>query len=138
MNEKREVLVVDEFEYGMQFTKFPGGGLELGEGLIDGLIREWQEELGQLITVTAHFYTTDFFQQSGFHLNQQLISVYYKVKPVDDFKTKISDQPFDFADRNAKEVLSFRWLKVNEQMIEQLTFPIDKVVAEKLVSTSNE
>ena len=41
-------------------------------------------------------------------------------------------------DRNAKEVLSFRWLKVDEQLQEQLTFPIDKVVAEKLVSTSNE
>ena len=26
-------LISDEQEYGMQFTKFPGGGLELGEGL---------------------------------------------------------------------------------------------------------
>ncbi len=133
LNEKNEVLVVDELEYRMQFTKFPGGGLELGEGLKDGLIREWQEELGQQITVTDHFYTTDFFQQSGFHTNQQIISVYYLVKPVDDFKIRISVEPFDFADRNAKEVLSFRWLKVDEQLKEQLTFPIDKLVAALLI-----
>jgi len=28
----------------MQFSKFPGGGLEYGEGLIEGLKREFVEE----------------------------------------------------------------------------------------------
>lgn len=61
LNDNSELLVADEFEFGMKFTKFPGGGLELGEGLIDGLKREWMEELGQEIEVVEHFYTTDFF-----------------------------------------------------------------------------
>ena len=32
INNQNEVLVSDEQEYGMRFTKFPGGGLEYGEG----------------------------------------------------------------------------------------------------------
>lgn len=132
LNEKQEILVADEFEYGMQFTKFPGGGLELGEGLLDGLKREWMEELGQQIEVPEHFYTTDFFQLSGFHPNQQLISIYYFVKPVSDFKVSISTKPFDFIEKDG-EMLSFRWIKLNEHTHDQLTFPIDKLVVKKLI-----
>ncbi len=131
VNEKQEVLVADEFEFGMQFTKFPGGGLELGEGLIDGLKREWMEELGQEIEVTEHFYTTDFFQQSGFHPNQQLISIYYMVKTISDFKVSISTKPFDFIEKDG-EMLSFRWIKLNEQTEKHLTFSIDKIVVKRL------
>ncbi|MEI7802156.1 MAG: NUDIX domain-containing protein [Bacteroidota bacterium] len=131
LNEKQEVLVVDEFEFGMQFTKFPGGGLELGEGLIDGLKREWMEELGQQIEVIEHFYTTDFFQPSGFHPNQQLISIYYLVKTVTPFRVAISEKPFDFKTTEG-EMLSFRWKKLDKYTHEQLTFPIDKLVVKKL------
>lgn len=132
LNDNSELLVADEFEFGMKFTKFPGGGLELGEGLIDGLKREWMEELGQEIEVVEHFYTTDFFQLSGFHPNQQLISIYYLVKPISDFKVSISTKPFDFIEKKG-EMLSFRWLKLNETTHEQLTFPIDKIVINKLI-----
>jgi len=37
INDRQEILISDEQEYGIQFTKFPGGGLEYGEGLTDGL-----------------------------------------------------------------------------------------------------
>lgn len=132
LNDKMELLVADELEYGMEFTKFPGGGLELGEGLIDGLVREWKEELDVKIEVLSHFYTTDFFQQSGFNPAHQLISIYYLVKNSEPFKTKFTTAAFDFTDRNAKEVLSFRWLKLEKHTHEQLTFPIDKLVVKKL------
>lgn len=132
LNDNSEILVADEFEFGMKFTKFPGGGLELGEGLIDGLKREWMEELGQEIEVIDHFYTTDFFQLSGFHSNQQLISIYYLVKPVSDFKITTAKKPFDFKNTSG-EMLSFRWLELNNDSKEQLTFPIDKIVINKLI-----
>jgi hypothetical protein len=33
INKQQEVLVTDEYRIGMYMTKFPGGGLEYGEGL---------------------------------------------------------------------------------------------------------
>jgi len=57
------ILVTDEFRMGQFLTKFPGGGMNLGEGTIDCLKRECMEELGQEIKNISHFYTTDFFSQ---------------------------------------------------------------------------
>ena len=37
INEQKQVLVSDEFIRGNYYTKFPGGGLELGEGTRDCL-----------------------------------------------------------------------------------------------------
>ena len=42
MHEGR-VLVSDELIKGQRITKFPGGGLEYGEGLKDCLVREIRE-----------------------------------------------------------------------------------------------
>jgi 8-oxo-dGTP diphosphatase len=51
------VLVNEEVIRGFNRTvvKFPGGGLEQGEGTIDCLKREWKEELGIDIGVLQHF-----------------------------------------------------------------------------------
>ncbi len=73
-----KVLVNEEQIRGRQIIKFPGGGLDWGEGTIDCLKREWNEELGIVPEVGAHFYTTDFFQASAFD-NSQVISIYYLV-----------------------------------------------------------
>jgi 8-oxo-dGTP pyrophosphatase MutT (NUDIX family) len=132
LNENNEVLVVDEEEYGMRFTKFPGGGLEFGEGLHDGLKREWMEELHTKIDVTKHIYTTDFFQASAFNPKQQLISIYYEVKLLEPLQLRLSEQPFSFND-NSEEKLCFRWVPFDTFLIEQLTFPIDKLVVQNIL-----
>ena len=49
INESDELLVSDELIKGIQFTKFPGGGLEWGEGIQSCLEREFMEELNQPI-----------------------------------------------------------------------------------------
>ena len=51
INEHDHLLVADELIRGKYTTKFPGGGLELGEGLIDGLVREFMEECGVPVIV---------------------------------------------------------------------------------------
>jgi mutator protein MutT len=130
INDHNQVLVADEaFTNGTRATKFPGGGLELGEGLIEGLVREFKEECGIDVEVTEHFYTTDFFQPSFFDTNSQIISVYYLCKSKECDKIKTSDVKFDFVVEDGKEAESFRWVNVaaigNETSI---TLPIDVVV----------
>lgn len=73
------VLVSEEVIKGRPISKFPGGGLEYGEGLKDCLVREIREEMGLEANGLVHFYTTDFFQQSAFHSDpMQVVSVYYR------------------------------------------------------------
>ncbi|HET9278185.1 MAG TPA: NUDIX domain-containing protein [Flavitalea sp.] len=45
INEKKQVLVSDEFIRGSYYTKFPGGGFEFGEGTGNCLKREFKEEI---------------------------------------------------------------------------------------------
>jgi len=131
INERDELLISDEQEYGMQFTKFPGGGLELGEGLTDGLKREFMEECDVEIVILSHFYTTDFFVKSAFN-NSQIISVYYLVKNISPLNLDIKTKAFDF-DGEAEVLQAFRWIKLGELSAAEFTFPIDKHVAELLI-----
>ena len=39
INEQHQLLVSDEYIRGNYYTKFPGGGLEFGEGTRDCLVR---------------------------------------------------------------------------------------------------
>ena len=43
INEQDQVLITDELIKGHKITKFPGGGLEFGEGTIDCIKREFIE-----------------------------------------------------------------------------------------------
>src|SRR3954469_530143 len=96
INKQRQVLVSDEYIRGSYFTKFPGGGLELGEGTRDCLRREFKEETGLDITVGDHIYTTDYFQQSAFNENDQIISIYYYVQAKDVSNLQVKTKLFDF------------------------------------------
>ncbi len=73
----KSVLLSDEYIKKNKITKFPGGGLEFGEGTKDCLVREFKEELNLDIEITEHFYTTDFYVASSFDTNSQVISIYY-------------------------------------------------------------
>ncbi|MEH3115685.1 NUDIX domain-containing protein [Pedobacter terrae] len=130
INHDIEVLVSDEQEYGIRFSKFPGGGLELGEGLIDGLKREFMEECEAEIEVLSHFYTTDFYEKSSFN-DSQVISVYYLVKEKAPLQLAFKDKIYDF-DGEGDILQAFRWVKIEDLNIEDITFKTDKTVAELL------
>ena len=128
------VLVSDEYIRGNFFTKFPGGGLELGEGTRDCLIREFQEETGLAVEIGNHLYTTDFYQQSAFKSSDQIISIYYKVTCKDLSGLKTSTKPFDISPEITSNPTaaaeSFRWVELNEFSAETVHLPIDKIVAD--------
>src|ERR1044071_8676230 len=96
INDKKQVLVSDEFIRGSFYTKFPGGGLEFGEGTRDCLKREFKEELDLDVTVGDHLYTTDYFQMSAFKPTDQIISIYYFVTANEEIKVPIRTKVFDF------------------------------------------
>ena len=131
INQNNEILISDEHEYGIDFTKFPGGGLEYGEGLTDGLKREFVEECNTEVAVVSHFYTTDFFVKSAFN-DSQIISVYYIVKAITNLDVIIKTIPFDF-DGDGEVLQSFRWVKLENLRPEDFTFPTDQHVAKLLI-----
>ncbi|MFI5161990.1 MAG: NUDIX domain-containing protein [Sphingobacteriales bacterium] len=130
INDSNQVLISDEQEYGMQFSKFPGGGLEFGEGLIDGLKREFAEECNVEIQVINHFYTTDFFVKSAFN-DSQIISVYYLVKNIAPLNLMFKAMQFDF-DGDGDVLQSFRWISLDDLAEEDVIFPTDKHVVKLL------
>ena len=138
INPHGQVLVADEaFKSGQLATKFPGGGLELGEGLIDGLKREFMEETGVEVEITEHFYTTDFFVRSFYELSpdSQIISIYYLASSTDWAGIKTSNKKFDFEFEAGKESESFRWVNIpNLENETDIVLPIDRVVVRKLTA----
>ena len=130
-----QVLVSDELIRGDYITKYPGGGLEFGEGTRDCLKREFKEEMDLEVTVEDHLYTTDFFQMSAFNPEHQIISIYYFVRALEPIRAPLRTKPFDFDERELKiyaerkETETFRFIGWNEFSAESVTLPIDKVVA---------
>lgn len=125
INEKQEILISDEERFGQCFSKFPGGGLEYGEGLIEGLKREFLEECNLEVEITDHFYTTDFFVKSAFD-DSQVISIYYQVKSISSVEITIPSNHFVKADGQIRE--AFRWVSLARLTIQEVTFPIDQYV----------
>ncbi len=135
INELKQVLVSDELVRGMYITKFPGGGLELGEGTRDCLQREFMEEMNLKVAVGDHVYTTDFFQLSAFNPLHQIISIYYFVKALEPIAVPLRTTVFDFDEAQMKmyndtgETETFRFINWEDLSAAVLSLPIDKIVA---------
>ena len=123
---KKNILLSRELIQNKLIYKFPGGGVELGEGIVDALQREAKEEMGQHLKHITHFYTTDFFQRSSFDSSEQLVSVYFKASLSKDLhnrlETPVKDQPV------------FEWKRLIDLNEEDLHFPIDQKVLKMIKS----
>lgn len=137
LNDLDEILIAEEFHYDTFMRKFPGGGLQFGEGIRDALIREIKEELHVDVVTCIHFYTTDFFVQSAFNENHQVIAVYYLVKTPESLKEK-TNQNYVSPKVNGEEI--FRWVSLKDISVNDFTFPVDqqavKIILEKWKSKS--
>lgn len=132
------ILVSDEWIKEERFTKFPGGGLQLGEGTRDCLAREFVEEMNLRVAVEEHLYTTDYFQRSAFNAAHQIISIYYAVRPLEPITVAIKTKPFDFDQRELalyqrhQQIESFRFIGFKKFGPDVMSLPIDKIVARQL------
>lgn len=135
VNDKKQVLVSDEYIRGGYYTKFPGGGLEFGEGTRECLKRELKEELGIDSKIGDHIYTTDYFQLSAFNPDHQIISIYYFAYQLEELKVPLKNSPFDFDEQQMAiyqktgETETFRLVEWDNFSDETVTLPIDKYVA---------
>ena len=120
LNEKNELMALDEGYAGEKLIKLPGGGLEYGEGTIECLHREFAEELNLKIEVLEHFYTQEDFLVSRFRENEQLLTIYYTVNILNLEELKIIDESIE----------KVKWISLHEE--NPLPLPIDKIVFEKL------
>lgn len=138
INNKKQVLVSDEYIRGNYYTKFPGGGLEIGEGTRGCLAREFKEEMNLSVAIGDHIYTTDFFQQSAFNAAHQILSVYYFATALEAITVPLRDKKFDFDENQlkvydqTKQIETFRFINREDFGADQLTLPIDKIVADML------
>lgn len=120
LNEKNELMALDEGYAGEKLIKLPGGGLEFGEGTIECLHREFAEELNLKIEVLEHFYTQEDFLVSRFRENEQLLTIYYTVNILNLEDLKILDDSIE----------NVKWISLHEE--NPLPLPIDKIVFQKL------
>lgn len=129
--ENDSVLVSDEYIKKNKITKFPGGGLEFGEGTIECLVREFKEELDLDVEVLDHFYTTDFYVSSSFDPNSQVISIYYTVKSLSAATYKTATEPHYYENKEGAQ--SLRWIKLSDLKETDFTLIIDRKVGEMLL-----
>ena len=135
MNNERQVLVSDEFIRGAYYTKFPGGGLEIGEGTRDCLKREFKEEMNLDVSIGDHIYTTDFFQKSAFNSVHQILSIYYFATALEKISVPLRNREFDFDEqqlqlyKKTQQIETFRFVDWEKFSADNVTLPIDKIVA---------
>jgi 8-oxo-dGTP diphosphatase len=135
LGENKQVLVADEFIRGSYYTKFPGGGLEFGEGTRECLEREFMEEMQLKVKTGDHIYTTDYYQISAFTPSEQLIAIYYFVHALEPIKVQLREKEFDFDNeqllvyKDKGETETFRFIDWDDFSEEKVTLPVDKIVA---------
>jgi 8-oxo-dGTP diphosphatase len=135
VNDAKQVLVSDEYIRGAYITKFPGGGLDFGEGTRDCLRREFMEEMNLEVSIGDHIYTTDYFQMSAFNPSHQIISIYYFAHALAPIAVPLRTVPFDFDEsqmaiyKEKGEIETFRFVDGEAFSAATVTLPIDKIVA---------
>jgi len=116
-----KILTLHEEYAGTQLMKFPGGGLEFGEGTLECLHREFDEELNVKIKILGHLYTQEDFLVSRFRNNEQLLTIYYLVEIEDLEEMLIRDPCID----------KVEWIDLN-QTENPMQLPVDKIVFDLL------
>ena len=115
------VLGLHEKFQGKVLLKFPGGGLEYGEGVVDCLHREFAEELHVKIEIIKHFYTQENLILSHLRENEQLLNIYYLASIFNRESFLITEQSIE----------KIEWISLKNST-NPFSLPADQIVFEKL------
>jgi len=126
---KNRLLVMKERWQGVDLQKLPGGGLELGEGMMECLDREISEEFIAYHPLTwQHHYVPTHCFSSRFKPEEQLILNYF-----------IADQIVEENDwkivENDENLLEMIWLPIEETSSQWFTLESDREAFLKLVAS---
>jgi len=122
------LLVMKERWQGVNLQKLPGGGLELGEGLIACINREIKEEFKLWSPLEwSFFYIPTHAFSSRFKPNEQLLLNYFKANStvLEDEWAIIDNDP------NLQEMM---WLPLEAEQAAWFTLESDRTAFLKLVS----
>lgn len=138
INANGEILISEERRSGFEFCKFPGGGVQKGEGILEALHREFKEELLAEITEAKFFYFNEFYQPSSFNPMEQIICFYYlvRLKQPQNLILNVKNTPINGSNDDFER---FRWAAIEDLKEGELTFPIDKIILKnvKLILIKN-
>lgn len=116
-----KVLVLHEEYVGEQLMKFPGGGLEFGESVLECVQRELDEELNVKVKNIEHLYTQEDFLVSKFRNSEQLLTIYYLAEMVEENELLIMDPCIE----------KIEWVSLETEE-NPFPLPIDKIVFDVL------
>ena len=128
INNSKQILVSAERFKGIPLIKFPGGGVEWGEGLQEALIREFKEELKISIRVKENIYFNDFPVESAIDKRFQVQAFFYLVEPLEpmQFSTVLSLEPPE------KNTENFIWVDLKNLSEKLFTYEIEKEASKAL------
>ncbi|HEY4540273.1 MAG TPA: NUDIX domain-containing protein [Faecalibacter sp.] len=115
-----KIMIIHEPFQNQLIYKFPGGGLEFGEGTRECLIREFKEELNLEVEIGEHFYTQDFFIQNAFDPTEQILMIYYCAQTTD-----VALENLKVMDEDIQEVM---WWDKKDLNPDRMTLATDKIV----------
>jgi 8-oxo-dGTP diphosphatase len=121
LRENGKVLLTRSAFRGSSFINFPGGGVDIGEGPMAALLREFVEETGLVVRPSRTLYASE-----GAHLSTQapiqIVSAYWLVEQVSgDLRTG----------GNGDDVLELFWADPARLPLDEM-FPADLEFARRL------
>jgi 8-oxo-dGTP diphosphatase len=126
-SKQNRILVMQERWQGVDLNKFPGGGLELGEGLLECIHREIAEEfLSSEKLAYSHFFTPTEYFASRFKPQEQLLLNYFTNS------TEADEQQWSLIPNDAN-LLGMQWLELKAENAQWFTLQSDRDAFLKLL-----